>query len=236
MGKLKVHELRTKNKGDLAKQLEELKTELAALRVAKVTGGAASKLSKMCAAPPRCAAVAAAAEGPHGPSAEGSHGRSAARAPARPDNRRGRRFSRAPRAPRARSKVVRKSIARVLTVINQTQKQQLRIFYKDKVRDPPRRLAAAGGPGRRPSPGATAVTLSPHPRARPPAPTPPPPAPRRSPPRPPAAPQDHIPLDLRKKQTRAIRHSLTKAEKAMKTQKQAKKLKHFPQRKYAVKA
>ena len=51
-----------------------------------------------------------------------------------------------------------------------------------------------------------------------------------------AAPQDHIPLDLRKKQTRAIRHSLTKAEKAMKTQKQAKKLKHFPQRKYAVKA
>ena len=27
MGKLKVHELRTKNKGDLAKQLEELKTE-----------------------------------------------------------------------------------------------------------------------------------------------------------------------------------------------------------------
>ena len=60
--------------------------------------------------------------------------------------------------------------------------------------------------------------------------------PRRSPPRPPAAPQDHIPLDLRKKQTRAIRHSLTKAEKAMKTQKQAKKLKHFPQRKYAVKA
>ena len=136
MGKLKVHELRTKNKGDLAKQLEELKTELAALRVAKVTGGAASKLSKMCAAPPRCAAVAAAAEGPHGPSAEGSHGRSAARAPARPDNRRGRRFSRAPRAPRARSKVVRKSIARVLTVINQTQKQQLRIFYKDKVRDP----------------------------------------------------------------------------------------------------
>ena len=32
----------------------------------------------------------------------------------------------------ARSKVVRKSIARVLTVINQTQKSQLRLFYKDK--------------------------------------------------------------------------------------------------------
>ena len=49
MAKLKVHELRSKNKADLTKQLEELKTELAALRVAKVTGGAASKLSKMCA-------------------------------------------------------------------------------------------------------------------------------------------------------------------------------------------
>ena len=47
--KLRVHELRNKSKGDLEKQLEELKTELAALRVAKVTGGAASKLSKMCA-------------------------------------------------------------------------------------------------------------------------------------------------------------------------------------------
>ncbi len=47
MAKLKVHELRNKNKADLMKQLEELKTELAALRVAKVTGGAASKLSKM---------------------------------------------------------------------------------------------------------------------------------------------------------------------------------------------
>merc|ERR1712167_429943 len=76
MGKIKVHELRTKNKSELLKQLEELKTELAALRVAKVTGGAASKLSKI--------------------------------------------------------KVVRKSIARVLTVINQTQKAQLRLFYKDK--------------------------------------------------------------------------------------------------------
>ena len=49
--KLKVHELRNKTKSDLEKQLEELKTELAALRVAKVTGGAASKLSKMYAAP-----------------------------------------------------------------------------------------------------------------------------------------------------------------------------------------
>lgn len=58
------------------KQLEDLKQELAALRVAKVTGGAASKLSKI--------------------------------------------------------RVVRKSIARVLTVIHQTQKENLRKFYRGK--------------------------------------------------------------------------------------------------------
>merc|ERR1712086_45019 len=121
--KLKTHELRNKSKGDLEKQLEELKTELAALRVAKVTGGAASKLSKI--------------------------------------------------------KVVRKSIARVLTVINQTRMEHMRILYKDK---------------------------------------------------------DLQPLDLRFKKTRAIRKSLTKSQKALKTLKQMKKEKHFPLRKYAVKA
>jgi len=110
-------------KADLTKQLDELKSELATLRVAKVTGGAASKLSKI--------------------------------------------------------KLVRKSIARVLTVMNQAKKDQLRIFYKDK---------------------------------------------------------DLVPLDLRKKQTRAIRRALTKKEAGMKTKKQQKKDKHFPQRRYAVKA
>merc|ERR1711988_1330215 len=123
MGKIKVHELREKNKSELTKQLEELKTELAALRVAKVTGGAASKLSKI--------------------------------------------------------KVVRKSIAAVLTVINQTQKEQLRLFYKGK---------------------------------------------------------KYTPLDLRKKQTRAIRKRMTKDQLSLKTVRQAKKDKHFPMRKYAVKA
>merc|ERR1711970_290923 len=100
--KVKVHELRTKTKADLTKQLDELKSELATLRVAKVTGGAASKLSKI--------------------------------------------------------KLVRKSIARVLTVMNQAKKDQLRIFYKNK---------------------------------------------------------DLVPLDLRKKQTRAIRRALTKKEAGM---------------------
>ncbi|EGB02885.1 hypothetical protein AURANDRAFT_34777 [Aureococcus anophagefferens] len=76
MVRVKAYELRTKNKGELLKQLEELKNELAQLRVAKVTGGAASKLAKI-----------------------GS---------------------------------VRKSIARVLTVYNQTQKGKLREVYAGK--------------------------------------------------------------------------------------------------------
>ena len=84
-----------------------------------------------------------------------------------------------PRRPLRRSKVVRKSIARVMTVINQTQKAQLRVFYKDK---------------------------------------------------------DLQPLDLRYKKTRAIRKGLTKQQKALKTLKQQKKEKHFPLRKFAVKA
>ena len=45
--KIKCSELRTKKKEELTKQLDDLKTELASLRVAKVTGGAASKLSKI---------------------------------------------------------------------------------------------------------------------------------------------------------------------------------------------
>ena len=45
--KVKCTDLRTKDKNELLKQVIELKTELTTLRVAKVTGGAASKLSKM---------------------------------------------------------------------------------------------------------------------------------------------------------------------------------------------
>ncbi|GLJ10332.1 hypothetical protein SUGI_0126330, partial [Cryptomeria japonica] len=76
MARIKVHELRTKSKVDLQSQLKELKAELALLRVAKVTGGAPNKLSKI--------------------------------------------------------KVVRKSIAQVLTVISQTQKSALREAYKKR--------------------------------------------------------------------------------------------------------
>ena len=76
MAKIKARDLRGKKKEELLKQLEDLKVELSQLRVAKVTGGAASKLSKI--------------------------------------------------------RVVRKSIARVLTVTNQTQKENLRKFSKGK--------------------------------------------------------------------------------------------------------
>jgi large subunit ribosomal protein L35e len=47
MVKVKAHELRTKDEKDLGKQLDELKSELAQLRVAKVSGGAGAKLAKI---------------------------------------------------------------------------------------------------------------------------------------------------------------------------------------------
>jgi len=75
--KIKAHELRSQSKDELLSQLEDLQNELAQLRVAQVTGGAASKLAKIG--------------------------------------------------------VVRKNIARVLTVYNQTQKATLReAMGKDK--------------------------------------------------------------------------------------------------------
>lgn len=80
MTKVKVWEIRGKKKPELVKQLDELKTELASLRVAKVTGGAAAKLSKI--------------------------------------------------------RGVRKNIARVLTVVNQTQRAEIRKFYAGKKYQP----------------------------------------------------------------------------------------------------
>jgi len=76
MARVKARDLRGKKKEELQKQLDEQKNELAGLQVSKVTGGAASKLSKI--------------------------------------------------------RTVRKNIARVLTVMHQTQKQELRKFYKGK--------------------------------------------------------------------------------------------------------
>eukprot|EP00887_Chlorella_sp_A99_P001767 scaffold19.g1767.t1 len=123
MAKVRAHELRSKGKAELLQQLKELKTELGALRVAKVTGGAPNKLSKI--------------------------------------------------------KVVRKNIARVNTVISQNQRAALKDAYKGK---------------------------------------------------------KYTPLDLRAKKTRAIRRRLTKAQANANTEKQQKKERAFPRRKYAVKA
>eukprot|EP00746_Dinoflagellata_sp_MGD_P163755 gnl/MRDRNA2_/MRDRNA2_91965_c0_seq1.p2 gnl/MRDRNA2_/MRDRNA2_91965_c0~~gnl/MRDRNA2_/MRDRNA2_91965_c0_seq1.p2 ORF type:complete len:123 (+),score=34.17 gnl/MRDRNA2_/MRDRNA2_91965_c0_seq1:95-463(+) len=74
--RVKAHELRSKTSKELLKELDDLKSELSQLRVAKVAGGAASKLAKI--------------------------------------------------------KVVRKSIARVLTVYNQKQKTEARKTYSKK--------------------------------------------------------------------------------------------------------
>jgi large subunit ribosomal protein L35e len=46
----------------------------------------------------------------------------------------------------------------------------------------------------------------------------------------------YLPLDLRPKQTRAIRRRLSKKDASRVTEKQKKKQMHFPARKYAVKA
>uniref|UniRef100_A0A915CRI4 Large ribosomal subunit protein uL29 n=1 Tax=Ditylenchus dipsaci TaxID=166011 RepID=A0A915CRI4_9BILA len=76
MVRVKTHTLRGKKKEELLKDLEDQKTELASLKIAKVTNGAVSKLSNI--------------------------------------------------------RVVRKNIARILTVINQSQKMNLQKFYKNK--------------------------------------------------------------------------------------------------------
>uniref|UniRef100_A0A804RHG7 60S ribosomal protein L35 n=1 Tax=Zea mays TaxID=4577 RepID=A0A804RHG7_MAIZE len=77
------------------------------------------------------------------------------------------------------SKIVRTSIARVLTVISQKQKSALREAYKKK---------------------------------------------------------KLLPLDLRPKKTRAIRRRLTKYQLSLKTEREKKREKYFPMRKYAIKA
>ncbi|KAK3934779.1 ribosomal L29 protein-domain-containing protein [Diplogelasinospora grovesii] len=73
---------------------------------------------------------------------------------------------------------LRKSIARVLTIINAKQRAQLRLFYKNK---------------------------------------------------------KYLPLDLRPKQTRAIRRRLSKEDASRVLEKTKKRQQHFPLRKYAVK-
>ncbi|KZP00179.1 60S ribosomal protein L35 [Calocera viscosa TUFC12733] len=45
--KIKAYELRSKGKADLQKQLTELRSELGTLRVQKIAGGSAAKLTKI---------------------------------------------------------------------------------------------------------------------------------------------------------------------------------------------
>jgi len=45
---VKAHELRSKSRQDLLKDLDDLRNELASLRVAQVTQGTPAKLAKMC--------------------------------------------------------------------------------------------------------------------------------------------------------------------------------------------
>ncbi|KAJ3072967.1 60S ribosomal protein L35 [Podochytrium sp. JEL0797] len=126
---VKAYELRTKSKAELQKDLEDLKHELASLRVKQASSSSNNQQQQQNSVPKITA--------------------------------------------------VRKDIARVNTVISQVQRDQLRLYYK----------------------GAK-----------------------------------YAPLDLRVKKTRAIRRRMTAFELAKKTVKAAKKAKHFPQRKYAIKA
>merc|ERR1719335_1007783 len=116
-------ELRTKTRKELLKEITDMKTELSQLRVAKVTGGAASKLAKIG--------------------------------------------------------TVRKNIARVLTVYTQKQREEARKEYAGK---------------------------------------------------------KYTPLDLRKKQTRAIRKRMTKEQASKMTLKAKIKKQNFPMRRFAVAA
>ncbi|CAB4382786.1 hypothetical protein RhiirA5_380139 [Rhizophagus irregularis] len=84
MPPVKAYELRNKNKAEVNKQLEDLKQELAGLKVQKIAGGAASKLTKL--------------------------------------------------------REVRKSIARVNTVISQNQRDVLRKAIKQRQKDQPPNL------------------------------------------------------------------------------------------------
>jgi large subunit ribosomal protein L35e len=105
---VRAHELKSKSKADLSSQLTELKQELLQLRVAKVTGGNTAKLSKMW-------------------GTTSLHTRERNRIG-------GERTVKLIYVVHLRlySSGVRRSIARVNTVINQKQRQSLREFYKGK--------------------------------------------------------------------------------------------------------
>eukprot|EP00961_Rhodomonas_salina_P029792 401374-Rhodomonas_salina.2 len=120
--KVKAYELRSKGRDDLIRQLDELKTELQQLRVAKRK--LRERVYEQCLSP-SCGGLwfAIMFDGfggglPSSPATSSGSSSSLTRA-----------FG-------VSSKVVRKSIARVLTVINQNKKDAVREAYKDKVHIP----------------------------------------------------------------------------------------------------
>ena len=155
--KVRTGQLWGKSKDDLKKQLVDLKTELGQLRTQKIAGGPSSKLHRMCVIIHHVPPLNPTHPLPH--SLEASTIKKLIHL-------------------RKHSHDLRKSIARVLTVINSNQRQQLRLFYAKK---------------------------------------------------------KYLPLDLRPKKTRAMRRRLSRHEATLVTEKQKKKMTHFPQRKYAVK-
>ncbi|KAK0364131.1 60S ribosomal protein L35, L29 [Friedmanniomyces endolithicus] len=112
--KIRASQLWGKNKEELKKQLEEQKQELVALRTQKIAGGAQSKLNKMYVSRTRQK---------HHLYPRDKHtdteSTSSAHCTGKDTNR-------------IFSHDVRKAIARILTVINQNQRHQLRIFYEKK--------------------------------------------------------------------------------------------------------
>ncbi len=116
---MKAGQLWGKSKDDLKKQLLDLKTELSQLRVQKISGANASKLTKMY--KPFARSIL--------PTSSLAHGNPYAHAHPFIDLETA---SKLANTALLRSHDLRKSIARVLTIINANQRSQLRIFYKGK--------------------------------------------------------------------------------------------------------
>ncbi|OAL70355.1 ribosomal L29 protein [Trichophyton violaceum] len=110
--KVKTSQLWNKSKDDLTKQLDELKTELGQLRVQKIAGGSSSKLTRM--------------SGKYSNTPEKKFWKNMGlRFRFQNDRLTWTGFD-------LNSHDLRKSIAKVLTVINANQRSQLRLFYKNK--------------------------------------------------------------------------------------------------------
>ncbi|KAI9670544.1 MAG: 60S ribosomal protein L35 [Alyxoria varia] len=162
-GKVKPQQLWGKSKDDLRKQLAELKTELGQLRTQKIAGGASSKLNKMYVThlqthtlypPPQSESTHAlsttiGASPQHTQSTHRHRRYSTARNDAFTQNHNHFQplththththkpsLTNHPFLPPKNSHDIRKSIARVLTIINTTQRQQLRLFYAKKKYQP----------------------------------------------------------------------------------------------------